>query len=77
MKKEKKNKKPINSIVLKSFVSFFKSFKVVTIPMAFIYFGLLVLTLLSVQGLFRGITYFSTSSIQALADAAREAVLEF
>lgn len=71
--KEKKPRKPIKSVLLKSIIAYFTSFRVVTIPMAFIYLGLLVLIFVCMQGLFNSITYFAKGAVQAIAEAGSEA----
>ncbi len=73
--KEKKPRKPINSVLLKSIVAYFKSFRIVTIPMAFIYLGLLILILVCMQGLFNSITYFAKGAVGAITEAGGEATL--
>lgn len=67
-KKEPKVRKPIKSVLLKSIGAFFKSFQIVTIPMAFIYLGILILMLLTFQGLFRSISNFAVGSVKAIAE---------
>lgn len=70
--KEKKPRKPIKSVLLKSIIAYFKSFRIVTIPMAFIYFGLLVLILVGLQGLFNSISHFVKGAVEAIAEAGSE-----
>ena len=67
--KEKKPRRPIKSVLLKSIIAYFTSFRIVTIPMSFIYLGLLVLIFVGMQGLFNSITYFAKGAIQAIAEA--------